>query len=190
MPHSNSFSEPIENKCCNKFTPVEHESGVHRLKMLEKEGIREYRRKLYNKFKNNITIHGYRQLSTEKGWRKIMWAVVMTLLTTFAVYLSYHMLLDFGYQTVLEYENEDGDAHLNYPTITICTNSPVYSEKAYNNFPVNITLQEFKDFYKEILSSVGFLYNTTNSSRTILKALYQINITSYVIHIMYPMQLS
>ena len=52
-------------------------------------------------------------LSIHKGRRKVMWATIMIFLTTFAMFLSYHMLLDYGYQTVLEYEHEhDGPGNV------------------------------------------------------------------------------
>ena len=140
---------------------------------------REYRRKLLEDLKNNLTLHGYRQLATERGWRRTSWILVMTILTSFAVYLFYNMLLDFGHKTVLEYEIQDGGINLNYPTITICGNSPVHGDKSHSRFPINITLDEFKLFYVELLSTLSYTYNISTRTSEILKELQTLNITTY-----------
>lgn len=178
MVHGDTLTDAFENRAC-KCLKVEYEDAKTRLTLCEKDEVKQYRQELYDDFKNNITIHGYRQLTTETGWRKVSWIIVMTLLTSFAVYLSYHMLLDFGYQTVLEYENEDVGSHLNYPSITICSNSPVFSEVSYRNFPLNVTIKEFRLFYLEELSSVNYMHNTSKSSRKILEQLNALNYTTY-----------
>lgn len=141
--------------------------------------VKEYRRKLREEFTDTITLHGYRQVVNERGWRKLSWVLVMTILTSFAVYLFYHTLLDFGHKTVLEYEMQDGAMDLKYPTITICGNSPVYGERSHTNFPVNVTMEEFKTFYLEVLSSFSYKYNISRRSAEILAKLEALNLTSY-----------
>lgn len=141
--------------------------------------VKEYRRKLYEEFTDNLTLHGYRQLVSEKGWRKVSWIIVMLILASFAVYLFFHMLRDFGHKTELEYEIQDGGLNLSYPTITICTNSPAYTKDSFRNFPLNITEDEFKQFYLEELSSVNHIYNRSAKSEDIIRRLAEHNITSY-----------
>ena len=43
----------------------------------ENDNIKEYRKQLCKEFADNITLHGYRQLVTEPGWRKVIWIIIM-----------------------------------------------------------------------------------------------------------------
>ena len=45
-----------------------------------KDDIAAYRRKLYDDFVSNITLHGYVFIATEKGFRKLLWTVIVVLL--------------------------------------------------------------------------------------------------------------
>ena len=146
---------------------------------IHQDNVTQYRQKLHDEFKYNVTMHGYKQLATEKGCRRLCWLLVITVVTSFAIYLFFDMLIDYGYKTVLEYEEEEGLTSLNFPTITICRNSPVFAEHTLHRFPIDVTLQEFKLFYKEELSSVSYNYNSSPSSTKILHELYLKNYTSY-----------
>ena len=64
----------------------------------------------------------------------------------------------FRYKTSLEYEEEDGINKLDYPTLTICSNSPVYHEHTFTDLPVHASVEEFKDFYLREISSVNYRY--------------------------------
>lgn len=188
MFQSATINDPEEDdhnsiRCCkhcddnimnNRVNPLFLKSLIH------KNRVKEYRQKLHEEFASNITLHGYRQLVTEKGWRKVTWVFVMSVLTFFAVYLFYNMLVDFGYKTVLEYEMDESGMYLNFPTLTICSNSPVFTKKSYENFPVNVTLEEYKAFYLGELSSLSYnmSYNKTMASY-IYKKLASLNITTY-----------
>ena len=143
------------------------------------DNVKGFRRKLHEDFRSNITLHGYRQLVSETGWRRLSWILVMTILTSFAIYLFFQMLIDYGYKTVIEYEEEDGLTKMEYPTVTICSNSPAFNEKSLKRFPVDVTIEEFKRFYIEELSSLNYRYNRSSTSSKILKNLFLQNITSY-----------
>ena len=44
-----------------------------------------------------------------------------------ALYMSYHQFLDYGYTTSIVYEHDHDDMEPEYPSVTICSNSPVYA---------------------------------------------------------------
>lgn len=143
------------------------------------EEIKEYRRNLRKEFGENITLHGYRQLVTEPGWRRVLWVIIMAGLISFAVYLFYYTLQDFGHKTVLEHIDEENGIDTNFPTITICGNSPAYSPESFNNFPLNLTIDEYKTFYLEEISTFNWRYNSSAKSGKIYEQLFARNITSY-----------
>jgi len=151
----------------------EHCRKIHR------KNVAAYRSKLHQDFANNVTLHGYRQLVNEKGWRRITWFIVMTGFTSFAIYLFFQTLIDYGYKTSLEYEEEDGISQLDYPTLTICRNSPVHHATTFQRLSLNATVDELKDFYLREISTVSYFYNSTMSSRRILNTLNLLNYTSY-----------
>ena len=182
MAHTTSINEKLDDHKC-KCSNREYNDTVDYVKdyceKIRLHHVSEYRRKLHQEFSDSITLHGYRQVANETGWRRVSWILVMTILTSFAVYLFYQMLLDFGHKTVLEYELQDGGKDLKFPTITICTNSPAFTKTTYKNFPLNISMKEFKKFYLEELSSVNYQFNTSAESAKIIKQLALLNISGY-----------
>jgi len=100
-----------------------------------------------------LTLHGYPQFHESTGIRKLLWAVVLIIMTGLIIRLT---VLSYSpenlYKQIIELETKKV-AEIDFPTVTICNYSPVYPPDAYKTFPVNITEAEFVEFYFEILSN-------------------------------------
>ena len=120
--------------------------------MIEKT-TKEKRKELVKKFISALTLHGYAQFYEASGVRKVLWALIMGSMVVFIVrltYLSYRK--ENYYKQVIDFETHKV-SHIDFPTVTICNFSPVYSEDIYKRFPANVTEEEFKLLYYLLLSN-------------------------------------
>ena len=127
--------------------------SAKQLQSLVTKRTNEKRAELANKFVSALTLHGFAQFHEAAGLRKLLWAVILAAMAVFIVrltYLSYRS--ENYYKQVIEFETKKVKK-IDFPTVTICNFSPVYGAEMYERFPINISEEDFRDFYFNVLSN-------------------------------------
>lgn len=131
-------------------------------------------------FIGKLTLHGYPQFHDSTGIRKVLWAIVLLTMTGLIIHLgamSYSP--ENRYKQIIELLTKKVDK-IDFPTITICMYSPVLPRDAHKRFPVNITEDEFKTFYRRVLSNRREEeYVNDETTKRILKGLREKGYTTY-----------
>ena len=136
-----------------KTLDTEEAMSTKELLSLIENRTTEKQEKLVKKFLSALTLHGYAQFHEATGMRKVLWAIILASMLVFIVrftYLSYRS--ENYYKQVIEFETKNVK-ELDFPTITMCRYSPVYTKSIHRNFPINITEKEFRRFYFHFLSN-------------------------------------
>ena len=131
--------EEGSSRKCTRRTGTEHAISAKQLSSLIEKRTKEKRRNIVEKFISALTLHGYAEFHEASGIRKILWALILTAMTLFIVrltYLSYRS--ENFYKQVIELETEKV-SELDFPTITICSYLPVFTDEMLSRFPINIT---------------------------------------------------
>jgi len=117
------------------------------------EKSKEERAAVYEKFVGMLTLHGYPQFDASSGIRKFLWGIVLLVMSSLVLALGH---LSYSPENLLkqiiELETEKTGS-LAFPTVTICGYSPVYNHEILKRFPVDITEEEFKTVYYQLLSN-------------------------------------
>ena len=92
-PLSTLLPRMASTKCKRATTKFAYGENIRKI---HRRNVAAYRRKLHRDFSASVTLHGYKQLVNERGWRRVTWFVVMTGFTSFAIYLFFQTLIDYG----------------------------------------------------------------------------------------------
>ena len=148
--NGNSVEEKIRRP--SEFGENQTFSEKEVLKILE-ERSRLERSERYESFVGMLTLHGYPQFDASSGIRKCLWGIVLLIMTSLVVRLA---LLSYSRENILkqiiELETEKAGS-LDFPTVTICAYSPQYIPSMLKQFPLNITEEEYRKFYFQLLSN-------------------------------------
>ena len=120
-----------------------------------KEDIKGKRTTLFENFCSDVTLHGFKQVCTERGVRRLLWnviflcAFVIGILLFYGVTMDYYLYKTYVTTNVFDFERRDID----FPTITVCTKIPLI-RKGYERVRklVNITEQEYEAFHLNYLT--------------------------------------
>ena len=149
-----------------------------------KDSLKEKRQILYDNFCSDVTLHGFKQVCQEKGFRRLLWnfiflgASVMCVLLFYGVTMDYYQYKTYVTTNIFDYDNKD----INFPTVTICNKIPLI-RNGYERLRkiVNITQQQFEEFHLKYLTRYKFGTNgVTDVELRILDALKEQNITEYI----------
>jgi len=108
---------------------------------------------LVEEFMGGFTLHGYPPFYYTTGFRKFLWFAVLVTMFTLIFRLA-QLSYDPAnvYKQIIQVEVEKVQ-QINFPTLTICTYSPLHAYDAWKKFPGNISKEEFHDFYYQVLSN-------------------------------------
>ena len=117
-------------------------------KEIECDGIRKKREKLCNEFISNVTLHGFRLIFQEKGFRRIYWLLIMLGSFVLAGLLFGESLIEFIQFKTLTVNGKDySSKEVDFPTLTLC-NFGSLSSKRLKHFPFRITEEDFISSYR------------------------------------------
>ena len=148
-----------------------------------KEQIQKKRREYWNKFISNLTLHGYIQFHQATGIRKILWGIILCVMSCFIIYCI-TLIFCPGKRTEQSMTmNVKYEHAIDFPTVSICNFNPIYNEELFQDFPLNISREEYENFYRNVLSNHNSSNNNnnyeSNSIRAILEGLQKKNYSSY-----------
>lgn len=162
--------------------PVAELSQIEKLKTRCEE-IKELRRQYWSKFVSNLTLHGYIQFHDATGFRKILWGCILCAMTCLIIYTTSDI-----FNREKQYEqsislNKKTEQMIDFPAVSVCNFNPVYSDELFEQFPLNITKEEYTKFYRNVLSNLKMSNQSKDVNvtwvRDILSGLRQNNYTSY-----------
>lgn len=146
------------------------------------DGIKGRRKVLFDNFCADVTLHGFKQVCQERGFRRVLWniifigAIVMCVLLFYGVTKDYYLYKTYVTTNIFDFDRKDID----FPTVTICNKIPLI-RKGYERVRkiMNITEEEFEEFHLKYLSRYKVQTNEESDSK-IFHALEERNITNYM----------
>uniref|UniRef100_A0A7M5VAT0 Uncharacterized protein n=1 Tax=Clytia hemisphaerica TaxID=252671 RepID=A0A7M5VAT0_9CNID len=149
--------------------------------------IQKERYRLFDRFSNDVTIHGFRYMFDQQHWsRRFLWFLLNTLIFALSFLLFYQIIVDFvQYKTTTTLTTlHDDMGEIQFPTITVCPFNSASQTKLQNIFrSLNMTFdpashKSIEDpLIKQALAKFVTLKAANITNLYSVAALYQLNYT-------------
>eukprot|EP00111_Clytia_hemisphaerica_P015553 TCONS_00045918-protein len=120
---------------------------------------------LVEEFYSGITLHGFRFLFEGTNYRRVTWFIICSAVFAFSIYLFESLLNDYlAHKVNTSISRRYATGKFDFPTIVICPLGKAISSTKYDNYPIDIGIDDLKNL-KRYLSS-GNKEKDHNSSNT------------------------